>query len=99
MRITKKTVIAIASFVLLLLQAFGLKIDVPVVNEAISALAGVLVMLGIVSDGSGGTGAGENRDADADSAAPDSTAADGGDDGEEDADGGENAENTDKTQN
>ncbi len=53
MKLTKKTVLAIASFVLLLLQALGLKIDVPVVNEVISAAAGVLVMLGIVSDSSG----------------------------------------------
>ena len=53
MKLTKRAVLAIASFVLLLLQAFGLKIDVPVVNEVISAAAGVLVMLGIISDSSG----------------------------------------------
>ena len=53
MKLTKRAVLAIASFVLLLLQALGLKIDVPVVNEVISAAAGVLVMLGIVSDSSG----------------------------------------------
>lgn len=65
MKITKRAIMAMASFVLLLLQAFGLKIDVPVVNEVISALAGVLVILGIISDGStssgkdtGGSGAG-----------------------------------------
>ena len=52
MKITKRAIMAMASFVLLLLQAFGLKIDVPVVNEVISALAGVLVILGIISDGS-----------------------------------------------
>ena len=39
MKLTKRAVLAIASFVLLLLQAFGLKIDVPVVNEVISAAA------------------------------------------------------------
>lgn len=66
MKITKRAIMAMASFVLLLLQAFGLKIDVPVVNEVISALAGVLVILGIISDGStssgkdtGGSGADE----------------------------------------
>ena len=66
MKITKRAIMAMASFVLLLSQAFGLKIDVPVVNEVISALAGVLVILGIISDGStssgkdtGGSGADE----------------------------------------
>lgn len=56
MKITKRAIMAMASFVLLLLQAFGLKIDVPVVNEVISALAGVLVILGIISDGSTSSG-------------------------------------------
>lgn len=60
MKITKRAIMAMASFVLLLLQAFGLKIDVPVVNEVISALAGVLVILGIISDGS--TPAGKDTD-------------------------------------
>lgn len=50
MKINKKCILAVASFVLLLLQAFGLKIDLPVVNELIAAGASVLVMLGIVSD-------------------------------------------------
>ena len=54
MKITKRAVLAIASFVLLLLQALGLKIDLPVVNELISAFAGVLVVLGIVTDGGSG---------------------------------------------
>ena len=56
MKITKRAIMAMASFVLLLLQAFGLKIDVPVVNEVISALAEVLVILGIISDGSTSSG-------------------------------------------
>ena len=56
MKITKRAIMAMASLVLLLLQAFGLKIDVPVVNEVISALAGVLVILGIISDGSTSSG-------------------------------------------
>ena len=56
MKITKRAIMAMASFVLLLLHAFGLKIDVPVVNEVISALAGVLVILGIISDGSTSSG-------------------------------------------
>ena len=50
MKFTKKTVLAIASFVLLLLQALGVRIDFPVVNEVICAGAGVLVMLGLISD-------------------------------------------------
>lgn len=50
MKLTKKGLLAIASFVLLVLQAFGLKIDVPAVNEIIAAAASVLVMLGILTD-------------------------------------------------
>lgn len=62
MKITKRAVLAIASFVLLLLQALGLKIDLPVVNELISAFAGVLVVLGIVTDGgSGGDNGGDTE--------------------------------------
>lgn len=70
MKITKRAVMAMASFVLLLLQAFGLKIDVPVVNEIISALAGVLVMLGIISDShtSVGSAGGSESDGDTDGA-------------------------------
>ena len=51
MKLTKKCIFAIASFVILVLQAFGIKVDVPVVNEIIAAAASVLVMLGIVTDG------------------------------------------------
>ena len=54
MKITKKCVMAIAACVLLILQAFGLRPDVPVVNEIVSAVSSVLVMLGILSDSSGG---------------------------------------------
>ncbi len=50
MKISKKVIFALASFVILVLQAFGIKVDVPVVNEIVSAGAGILVMLGIVSD-------------------------------------------------
>ena len=49
MKITKKCVMAIAACVLLILQAFGLRPDVPVVNEIVSAVSSVLVMLGIPS--------------------------------------------------
>lgn len=50
MKFTKKGVLALASFVLLVLQAFGLRINVPVVNEIIAAAASVLVMFGILTD-------------------------------------------------
>ncbi len=39
MKLTKKCIFAIASFVILVLQAFGIKVDVPVVNEIIAAAA------------------------------------------------------------
>lgn len=50
MKISKKIILAIASFVILVLQAFGVKVDVPLVNEIVSAGAGILVMMGIISD-------------------------------------------------
>lgn len=56
MKITKKSVLALASFVLLMLQAFGIKFDVPVVNELLSSAASVLVMLGIITDTGDGKG-------------------------------------------
>ena len=81
MKITKRAIMAMASFVLLLLQAFGLKIDVPVVNEVISALAGVLVILGIISDGStssgkdtGGSGEDESANENTDDGADETSA-------------------------
>lgn len=78
MKLTKRAVLAIASFVLLLLQAFGLKIDVPVVNEVISAAAGVLVMLGIISDSSDSHTGGSPADGDpTDSSPADGDPADG----------------------
>ena len=60
MKFTKKTVLAIASFVLLLLQALGVRIDFPVVNEVICAGAGVLVMLGLISDSPSSSGGTDN---------------------------------------
>lgn len=50
MKFTKKGLLALASFVLLVLQAFGVKVDVPVVNEIIASLASLLVVLGIITD-------------------------------------------------
>ena len=62
MKITKKTILAIASFVILLLQALGVRVDVPVVNEVICAGASVLAMLGLIIDdtpkGTGGDSSG-----------------------------------------
>lgn len=53
MKFTKKFYLALASFVVLLLQAFGLKFDLPAINEVISAGASLLVMLGIICDSHG----------------------------------------------
>lgn len=71
MRFTKKTVLAIASFVLLLLQALGVRIDFPVVNEVICAGAGVLVMLGLISDSPSSSGSADNSSGNGDQTPPD----------------------------
>lgn len=101
MKLTKRAVLAIASFVLLLLQAFGLKIDVPVVNEVISAAAGVLVMLGIVSDSSGDHT--DGSPADDDSSGGNSEGVSGGEEPEESggagSDGSGSEEKTDNKAN
>ncbi len=61
MKITKKCVLALASFVLLMLQAFGVKFDAPVVNEILSSAASLLVMLGIITDSGGGDAVGKDK--------------------------------------
>lgn len=71
MKFTKKTVLAIASFVLLLLQALGVRIDFPVVNEVICAGAGVLVMLGLISDSPSSSGSADNSSGNGDQTPPD----------------------------
>lgn len=48
--------ISIISAVLMLLQAMGLKLDLPYVNEIITSILGVLVTLGIISNPSDGNG-------------------------------------------
>lgn len=48
--------ISIISAVLMLLQAMGLKFDLPYVNEIITSILGVLVTLGIISNPSDGNG-------------------------------------------
>ena len=48
--------VSIASTVIMILQACGLKFDVPVVNEIITAVLGIFVTLGIVSNPSSGSG-------------------------------------------
>lgn len=57
--------LSLASGIIILMQAFGLKVDVPYVNEIITGILGVLVILGIVNnpkDGSGFTDTKENSD-------------------------------------
>ena len=48
--------ISLVSAALDFLQAVGIKVDVPAVNEIVSALLTVLVVLGIVSNPSSGSG-------------------------------------------
>lgn len=48
--------VSLVSAVVMILQAFGLKIDAPAVNEILTAVVGLLVILGIVSDPSSGSG-------------------------------------------
>ena len=48
--------ISIISAILMLLQAMGLKFDLPYVNEIITSILGVLVTLGIISNPSDGSG-------------------------------------------
>lgn len=48
--------ISLVAAVVMVLQVCGLKIDAPVVNEIVSAVMGVLVVLGIVSDADRGRG-------------------------------------------
>ena len=48
--------ISLVSAALVFLQAVGIKVDVPAVNEIVSALLTVLVVLGIVSNPSSGSG-------------------------------------------
>ena len=42
--------LAVMGLVIMILQACGVKINVPVVNEAIAGVSGFLVMLGILVD-------------------------------------------------
>ena len=42
--------LSIVGSVVVLLQAFGLKIDVPVVNEVITALCSVAIVTGVMID-------------------------------------------------
>lgn len=48
--------VSLISAVLMILQAIGLKIDLPYVNEIITSILGVLVTLGIISNPSDGAG-------------------------------------------
>lgn len=48
--------ISLVSAVIVFVQSIGIKVDVPAVNEIISALLTVLVVLGIISNPSSGSG-------------------------------------------
>lgn len=48
--------VSLISAVIMILQAMGLKFDLPYVNEVITSVLGVLVALGIISNPSDGTG-------------------------------------------
>lgn len=47
---SKKFWLSLAAAVVVILQCFGLKVDAPVVNEAVCAVCGVLVLVGLVVD-------------------------------------------------
>lgn len=47
---TKSFWIGLAGAVIMLLQAFGLKINVPVINEVISSLCAIAILLGVMID-------------------------------------------------
>ena len=50
-RIKKKSFwIALAGLAVIVLQSFGVRLDAPVINEVMSAVSGLLVMLGILVD-------------------------------------------------
>lgn len=47
---TKSFWVEFAGAVILILQTFGLKINVPVVNEVISALCAIAILVGVMVD-------------------------------------------------
>lgn len=52
-KLTSKTFwISLAGAVVVMLQCFGLKIDAPYINEAISAVCSVCIILGLMRDDS-----------------------------------------------
>ena len=48
--------VSLISAIIVFVQAIGIKIDVPAVNEVVSAVLTLLVVLGIVSNPSSGSG-------------------------------------------
>ena len=48
--------VSLISAIVMILQAFGLKIDAPFANEIAASILGALVILGIISDPSSGSG-------------------------------------------
>jgi uncharacterized membrane protein len=47
---SKKFWLSLAAAVVVLLQCLGVKIDAPVVNEAVCTVCGVLVLIGLITD-------------------------------------------------
>lgn len=47
-------IMSIAAAVIILLQALGIRVNAPYVNEVINAVCGVLIVLGIISKPKGG---------------------------------------------
>ena len=47
---TKSFWLSVCGSIIVLLQAFGLKIDVPLVNEIITALCSIAIVLGVMID-------------------------------------------------
>ena len=47
---TKRFWLAVGAVVVMVLQAFGVKVDAEYVNELISAVCGVLIMVGVLAN-------------------------------------------------
>lgn len=50
---SKRFWLSLCGTVIMLLQLFGVKIDVPYVNEIINSICAVLVLIGLMDDGGG----------------------------------------------
>ena len=62
-KLTSKTFwLSLVGAIVVALQCFGVKVDAPYVNEAVSAVCSVFIVLGIVKNDSVLPGSGEDED-------------------------------------